>query len=85
MRIALIAIASLCALYMADALLVRLKQHPYGEVRIRRYYAMPLKGGKTEFGDAGTEQETCVHSLFPHFGFSPCWYVSRKKEKWVTE
>lgn len=85
MRIALIAVASLCALYFADAIVLRLSRQPHGEVQIRRYYAMPLKGGKTEFGDAGVEKDTCVHSVFPHSGFAPCWYAIRHKEKWMTE
>ncbi len=85
MKIALIAIASLCALYLADSLLVRLARQPYGEVQVRRYYAMPLKGGKTEYGPAGVEKETCVRALFPHRGFVPCWYARRHKENWVTE
>ncbi len=85
MKIALIAILSLCALFVADALALRLMHQPYGVVQIRRYYAMPLKGNKTEYGDAGVEKHTCVYALFPHRGFAPCWYASRKKEKWVTE
>ena len=85
MKIVLIAIAALVILYIADVLAVHLTSQPYGEVQIRRYYAMPLKGGRTEYGDAGVEKETCVHSLLPHSGDTPCWYANRHKEKWVTE
>jgi hypothetical protein len=85
MRIALIAVAALCVIYFGDALVLRLMHQPYGVVQVRRYYAMPLKGNKTEYGDAGVENDTCVHALFPHGGFAPCWYASRKKEKRVTE
>jgi len=46
---------------------------------------MPLKGNRTEYGDAGIEKDTCVHAIFPHAGYAPCWYASRRKEKWVTE
>jgi hypothetical protein len=88
-RIAFIVVAALCVLYLGDALTVWLPLPPgrqqYGTVQIHRYYAMPLKGGKTEYGAAGTENETCVHSLFPHFGLRPCWYASRHSEKWVTQ
>jgi hypothetical protein len=24
---------------------------------------------------------TCVHSLFPHMGYQPCWYLSRHSEQ----
>jgi hypothetical protein len=85
MKIALIVALSLFVLYLADTLLFHLASQPYGVVQVRRYYAMPLKGGKTEYGDAGVENDTCAHSLFPHAGFAPCWYASRKTEKWVTE
>jgi hypothetical protein len=78
----------LCVLYLGDALALWLPiprgRQQYGVVPIRRYYAMPLKGGKTEYGYDGTENQTCVHSLFPHFGLPPCWYASRKTQKWVT-
>jgi hypothetical protein len=83
--IALIAMLALCVLYLADAAAFRLASQPYGVVQMRRYYAMPLKGGKTEYGDAGVEKVTCVHTLLPHAGFAPCWYAGRKQEKWVTE
>ncbi len=81
----LIALLVVGAVYLADVFVLRLAKHPFGTVQVRRYYAMPLKGGKTEYGEAGAENETCVHALFPHSGVAPCWYASRKKEKWVTE
>jgi hypothetical protein len=84
-RTTLIIGAALGIIYMADAFALRASSHPFGTVQVRRYYAMPLKGGKTEYGDAGVEDETCIHSMFPHLGFAPCWYASRKTEKWVTE
>jgi len=29
--------------------------------------------------------QTCVRSLFPHLGFSPCWYVNREKLQRVAQ
>lgn len=88
-RTALFAVLCVCVAYLGDTLALWLSiprgRQQYGVVRIQRYYAMPLKGGKTECGDAGTENETCAHSLFPHFGVPPCWYASRKTDKWVTQ
>ena len=84
-KIALTAVAVLCVLYLGDAIAFRLARQPYGVVKVRRYYAMPLKGNRTEYGDAGVENDTCVHALFPHAGFPPCWYARRHTEKWVTE
>ena len=43
--------------------------------------AIPQKGNKVEYAlDAQSpmESESCVHSLFPHFGYTPCWYVQRR-------
>lgn len=54
---------------------------PYGTFTVRSYYAIAKKANKIEYDYIGTEQETCTHSLFPHFGFNPCWYVSRHTER----
>jgi hypothetical protein len=43
-----------------------------------RILAIPEKGGRTgyEIDQPNPEQTvTCVHSCFPHAGYSPCWYV----------
>ena len=43
-----------------------------------RILAIPEKGGRTsyEIDQQYPEQTvTCAHSLFPHGGFTPCWYV----------
>jgi hypothetical protein len=45
------------------------------------YYSVAEKNNKTEYLPSNSEQDTCVHSLFPHLGFSPCWYLSRHTEK----
>ena len=53
----------------------------YGTFTVRSYYAIAKKANKVEYDYIGTEQETCTRSLFPHFGFNPCWYVSRHTER----
>ena len=42
------------------------------------YYAAALKDGKAEVYFDQPQTEPCVHSLFPHIGYKPCWYASRK-------
>jgi hypothetical protein len=88
-RVLLIAILTVFGLFVADAVALRLPLPPgraqFGVVQVRRYYTMPLKGSKTEFGDAGIENVTCAHSLFPHSGYPPCWYAARHTTKWVTQ
>jgi hypothetical protein len=51
---------------------------PLESLKSLRVLAIPEKGGKTsyEIDQQNPEQTvTCVHSLFPHAGSSPCWYV----------
>jgi hypothetical protein len=44
---------------------------------ITTFYATPTKDGKMEIFTDQPQTETCVHSLFPHSGYRPCWYASR--------
>src|SRR5579862_9358309 len=56
---------------------------PFDSVTYPRVLAIPHKGNRVEYAlDAVSpmETETCIHSLFPHFGYTPCWYVNRKAE-----
>ena len=73
------------AVYACDYLVLRFRiagnRTPFGTVKIQPYYAVPQKDGKTQFLFDDPEDETCVHSLFPHVGDDPCWYLSSKKEK----
>lgn len=72
----LIAIA---AVWVCDYLSVRFKfpnKQPFGTVMVRTYYAVPQKNGSTEFLFDPPHQQDCVHSLFPHAGLEPCWYLS---------
>lgn len=80
-----IVVLSAGAIYLCDYMMLRIRiatnRAPYGTVTITPYYAVPQKDGKTQFLFDDPEDETCVHSLFPHAGNEPCWYLSRKKEK----
>lgn len=75
-------------LYLADYVLLRYRiatnGHPLATVQVERYYAVPQKNGKTQFLFDQPETDTCVESLFPHLGDSPCWYLRRHKEKRVN-
>ena len=42
------------------------------------YYASPTKSGRADVYFDQPQTEVCARSLFPHSGYSPCWY-SRKK------
>ena len=55
--------------------------NPYGSVTVDHYYAVQQKSGKTEFIFDPPASQTCVHALFPHGGWLPCWYLSRHPEQ----
>ncbi len=84
-RAFIILVLSVAGLYGCDYLLLRLRiatnHTPYGTVKIQPYYAVPQKDGKTQFLFDDPQDQTCVHSLFPHVGDDPCWYLSGKKEQ----
>ena len=85
MKRALLFVATtLVLLYTGDYLSVRYRipnREPLGTVKIERYYAVRQKDRKTEYYFLDPETRQCVHSLFPQLGFSPCWYLSRKKKQ----
>ncbi len=78
--------------YAADYLQLRYRvwrnHDPYGTVTIQILYAISEKGApgtnRTEYTSGGTQDEPCVNSLFPHFGYSPCWYLRRKPERRIS-
>jgi hypothetical protein len=83
-RILIGALAALALVYCSDCLFLRLRMlhpkpaDPFESLKSLRILAIPEKNGKTEYEvDAQNPEQTftCVHSLFPHSGFSPCWYV----------
>jgi hypothetical protein len=77
-------------LYVGDYLYLRLRMllpkpsDPFESFTVPRVLAIPEKGGKTsyEIDQQNPEQTiTCVHSLFPHAGSMPCWYVKPRVNK----
>ncbi len=45
------------------------------------YYATSMKNGRVEIFYDQPQTQTCVHSLFPHAGYTPCWYLNRSDIK----
>jgi hypothetical protein len=83
-RVLGVALTALAMLYVGDLLWFRVRLiHPEPADPLEsctgpRVLAIPEKGGKTsyEIDQQNPEQTvTCAHSLFPHAGFKPCWYV----------
>jgi hypothetical protein len=52
-----------------------------GSVSIEPTYVIPHKDGRAEIIVGDTSVQPCIHSLFPHFGYTPCWYLNRRQAK----
>ncbi|HLI83760.1 MAG TPA: hypothetical protein VKV17_07555 [Bryobacteraceae bacterium] len=80
-RVLLLAILLGLAVYAGDylSLVLQIPGHraQFGSIMVERDYAVPLKNRGTEYMFDQPVAVTCVHSLFPHFGDPPCWYLSR--------
>jgi hypothetical protein len=72
------------AFYACDYcyLRIRMLHHtptdPFESMTRTRVLAIPQKSGKFDYQIDQTqpvETLTCVHSLFPHYGDQPCWYL----------
>jgi hypothetical protein len=83
-RVLIVAVVLVAALFGGDYLYVRIRAmhpkpaDPFESIKSLRVLAIPEKSSKTEYEvDALNPEQTvtCVHSLFPHMGYSPCWYV----------
>jgi hypothetical protein len=58
--------------------------NPVETFKSPRLYAIAVKGGKVDYElDEQNPQQTwtCAHSLFPHVGYSPCWYIKPKSRQ----
>lgn len=56
-------------------------RNAYGSVTVNHYYAILQKNGKTQLIFDPPQAQTCVHALFPHDGWMPCWYLSRHPDQ----
>jgi hypothetical protein len=88
-RILILVAAGLVLIYLSDYALLRVKlagknsSSAYGIVKIQPLYAIPHKDGKAEYMFGDPQNQTCVHALFPHAGYSPCWYLIRQNAKTI--
>jgi hypothetical protein len=80
-QVALILIMLAASVYAGDYASVRIpiprNRAAFGTVTVRPYYAVGLKSGKSDLYFLDPQKQTCVNSLFPHMGFSPCWYLRK--------
>jgi len=81
--LAVLAIAGL--VYAGDYVSLRYRiphnREQFGAVTVREMYAIHEKNNKIEYQFPPPQDQTCVNSLFPHFGYSPCWFLQRHTEQ----
>jgi hypothetical protein len=79
---------SLALVYAADDMRVSYKMNRGGArdplETVTLYYATSLKNGKVEVYYDQPVTQVCVHSIFPHSGYTPCWYLNRSAIKRIS-
>jgi hypothetical protein len=83
-RGAMVLAAAVAAVYAGDTMVLRWRMRganagegaAFGTVTF--FYEADLKNHKFEVFAGQPQQETCVRAIFPHDGYRPCWYASRK-------
>jgi hypothetical protein len=88
LTIAVVSILLAAALiYVGDYAALRYRiphnRSQFGSVTVQRMWVIPMKNGKTQYAFDPPGPQECVHSLFPHFGDVPCWYLSRHPKQQV--
>jgi hypothetical protein len=87
-RIATLVVVIIAIYYVGEFISIKYRipasREPLSTVEITKLYAILQKSGKTEYEAGEPETQTCVNSIFPHLGYSPCWYVRRHKIQQVN-
>lgn len=76
---ALILVCALIVLYIADYAVLRIRVARHGSASalstVTVLYAAKLKDNKLNIFFDQPTKETCVRSIFPALGYTPCWYL----------
>jgi hypothetical protein len=83
--VALLVFGAAFLLYGGDFLLAEIQGNKgLGSVDVRIMWAIRQKNGRIDYELGDTETRPCVHTLFPHSGYAPCWYLTRQKYLTIT-
>jgi hypothetical protein len=91
-RVLIAVVALAAALYAYDYLSVQHRMaaqqqgDPFDTVTFPHILAIPQKGNRVEYAIdaiAPMQWESCIHSIFPHYGYTPCWYVRRATKRFT--
>jgi hypothetical protein len=77
------AVALAMLAYGCDYLYARLRPAAFADVHVDRYLAIAQKFNKIDYERTDAVTERCVYSMFPHFGYSPCWYLMRHTLRFI--
>jgi hypothetical protein len=72
--------------YGIEDLSIRLRfprADPFVQVTVHRFYALHKSREKMSVINTEPVEQTCVSALFPHLGYTPCWYLARHTEQRV--
>ena len=78
-------LAATLILWVADWAIWRIRvRHGggYDTVRVDQVLLTPLKNHRLKADAESTQDLTCTHSLFPHAGDDPCWWLRRHSTQW---
>jgi len=86
-RTLLLCLSALVLYYLGEDLALRYRiprsREPFGSITVHRYDAIRQKNGKVDYEYENPLAVTCVHALFPHLSYAPCWYVARHTEQQI--
>jgi hypothetical protein len=86
-RVGVILLAVAGLVYTGDYFVFRYRVlrnlSPYDSITVNAFYAVPQKTGKMEYDFQSSQQVTCANSIFPHMGYTPCWYSRTHTDKQI--
>ena len=83
-KVLIAVLASAALLYAFDDIYARVRGNQLSSVQVSRMYKMKNRWNETEYSVAGQENQKCIYSIFPHFGYSPCWYLNRHPMQYIN-
>lgn len=70
---------ALALLYGGDYVSARFRipggRQTLGTVEVRTMWAIKQKDGRIDYELGDTQTQPCLRSIFPHLGYTPCWYL----------
>jgi hypothetical protein len=87
-RVARFVLLALILVYAGDYISARFRlpndRQTLGSVDVQIMWAIRQKNGRIDYELGDTETRPCLYSLFPHLGYTPCWYLTRHKNQVIT-